>query len=268
MEEIRTSRARLGNITSSEIASIMSNGKAANTKGKPYYTYIEECNMERRLGRPLSDDVRARALSWGTMLEDRAFQLLGTSYKICSSETITHPELIYWSGSPDLEKFDEGKTGCDIKCPLTLKSFCKLVTPLYLGLEGMEAMNAIRHGYEHEGSTYSKHDDGEKYYWQLVSNSILLNAKYAELIVYCPYKSELDEIREIANTWPGLDQHKYAWIYYALDDELPHLIDGFYKNLNIIRFEVPEADKEALIASVQLAGKSLITLPQPELITT
>ncbi len=264
--------SRIGNITSSEgaVAVISESSrpmtdeekeqyKKENPKGKKTtiiswpgqkcLTYIEECNMERRLGRALECDSNARALSWG-----KVFEILGLEYQLVSSDTIVHPLIPYWSGSPDANKFDEGSTVCDIKCPLTLKSFCTLVAPLYMKevegvcqYSGHNAINWIR----------ENHTDGEKYYWQLVSNAVLTDSKYAELIVYAPYKSELQSIREFIQSLTD-DQYKYYWINNANDDELPFLLDGgFYKNLNTIRFEVPQADKD-LLTKRMIACKDLL----------
>lgn len=254
---IRT-KSRLGNFTSSEIVALTKEGKTKGSFGMPALTYIEECNMERRLGRSLTDEVNARALTWGKLLEPRPFDLLGLEYSLNSKETIVHPTIQYWSGSPDGFKYDPGKTVTDIKCPMTLKSFCQLVDPIYAGFTGMDAVNLIR----------DTHKDGEKFYWQLVSNAILTNSKFAELIPYVPYKSELDEIKLMAqNVEPEL-LSKHYWIAMALEGELPFLVDdGYYKNLNIIRFEVPEEDKELLTNKVIKAGEMLIK-HEPELTAT
>lgn len=242
---------RVGNFTSSEIGALISTGKDGKSFGKPALTYIAECNMERRLWRSLSTDQSARPLSWGNLVESRAFESLGLEYVLCSNETVIHPEYNFWSGSRD--GFNNDAT-TDIKCPITHKSFCQLVDPLYSGFVGINAMECIR----------NEHKEGETYYWQLVSNSILSNTKFAELIVYMPYRSELDSIREMASNFDG-NQNKVAWINWATDDELPYLIDGgFYKNVNIIRFEVPQKDKELLTQKVIEAGKLLIDL-KPEL---
>lgn len=230
---------RIGSFTSSEIYHLMSDGKAKGSIGKPFHTYIEEKNMERRLGRSLPTETSSRPTSWGNLAEIQAFNLLGIEYKIVSTETIGHPKIDFWAGSPDCEKFDEGKTVVDIKCPMTLKSFCKLVDSKTTD-ELME-----------------NHKDGKKYYWQLVSNSILTGAKYAELIVYVPYQKELDAIRELANNWDG-NPNKIAWVNWAEDSDLPYLIEGrYYKNVNILRFEVSEADKKLLTDRVIEAGKLL-----------
>ena len=46
------------------------------------------------------------------------FELLDLSTN--SNKTISIPTIDYWVGSPDANKFDEGKTVVDIKCPITL----------------------------------------------------------------------------------------------------------------------------------------------------
>lgn len=261
METIQN-RSRVGNITSSEIVALTSVGKRDMTPqemeaskvvdpkskrktidsgfGKAALTYIAECNMERRLGRSISEKTFSKATSWGNFVEDIAFNKLGTAYKMCSSETILHPTIDCYGGSPDCEKFDEGKTVVDIKCPFTLKSFCTFIDA--------GSMGAIR----------EQHDDGEKYYWQLVSNSILTGAKYAELIIFCPFKSELEYIKRVAYNQDAEDK-KTSWIHFANDSELPYLMDeGYYKNINVFRFEVPKSDKDRLLNLVLEAQKLLV----------
>lgn len=238
---ITTNRARVGNFTSSEIVALTKEGKKAGTWGVPALTYIEEKNMERRLNRSVDIETNARPLTWGKLLEARAFDLLGLEYTLSSTETDVHPKIDYWAGSKDGTKED---TVIDIKCPITLKSFCQLVQPLYDGLSGMEAMDAIR----------ENHKDGDKYYWQLVSNSILADKPFAELIVYVPYLSELTEIKQMSEGNPNA-----YWVWSASEEELPYLPDGgYYKNLNIIRFAVSDYDKKLLTEKVRAAGELLI----------
>lgn len=256
---------RNGNFTSSKIVALHSMGSremteeelAAHKKqfpksrkknieswpGKAALTYIEEKKMERRLGRSLTTEINARATSWGSLVEDRVFDLLGLEYQLTSKETILHPDFPFWAGSPDADKKN---TAPDFKCPLTLKSFCQLVDPLYRGLAGMDAMNAVR----------EEHEEGETYYWQIVSNACIKNYDFGELIVYMPYLAELLEIKEMAHR----DQSgKYKWIEYAEFDELPYLLpNGYYKNLNVIRFEIPKSDKELLTMRVRQGGKLLL----------
>lgn len=231
---------RIGNFTSSEISALMGNAKKAGELSAPAKTYIEECNMERELGRSISSESNARPLSWGKMLEKRAFDILGMEYILSSTETDIHPTIEYWAGSKDAIKHDEGKTIVDIKCPITLKSFYQLIKG--------GTIEYIR----------ENHKDGDKYFWQLVSNAIINDCRFAELIVYVPYKSELEDIREMVRNYDG-DQNKVAWINWSADEDLPYLIDGGnFKNLNIIRFEVSETDKKILIEKVLEAGKFLI----------
>lgn len=241
---------RIGNFTSSKIGKLMTYRRDGKSIGKPALTYIKSKNKERRLGRAIDSESSAKPLSWGKILEGGIFNLLGLEYSLVSQETIQHQTIPYWSGSPDAIKIDKGeKTVIDIKAPITLNSFCDLVDPLYDGLTGIDAMNLIR----------QNHDDGDIYYWQLVSNAILTNSKYAELVVYVPYKDELDVVRSLASNYDGENLHKYYWIANAQDNELPFLIkDFFYKNLNIIRFVVPEEDKKALNERVLAAGNMLI----------
>lgn len=254
---------RCGNFTSSEIHRLMSNGKKAGEPGKPFYSYVQECNWERKLGKSIDTESNAHPLSWGKLCEKYVFQnLLGTEYKMCAQDTIMHPTIDCWAGSPDGEKFDEGKTVTDEKCPMTLKSFCALVEPLVQGLTGMDAMNALRNGLVNENGqeTITPHKDADAYFYQLVSNAILTKSKFAELIVFCPYQEELEAIREFASLIDDpAEQRKYYWIVQASDDELPYLIKGGkYSNLNKIRFEVPAPEKVALTTRVGMGNKLLI----------
>lgn len=237
---ILSNPARIGSFTSSEIYNLLKKDRSGKGFGVPALTYIEERNMARRLGRSLTTETNSRPTTWGKCLEPFAFQKLGFDYELVSDVTIQHPDIPYWCGSPDL--IGENLVG-DIKCPMTLKSFCQLVDPIYSGLSGDEAIQIIR----------EKHPDGEKYYQQLVSNSILTNSTYAELIVYVPFRSDLDEIRLSA-----ADRKEYRWIEYADDYELPWLVDGgYYQDVNIIHFEIPQSDKELLTNAVIEAGKLL-----------
>src|SRR6185437_4228886 len=149
---------RIGNFTSSEIGALMSKDRSGKGFGAPALTYIKETNMERRLGRSLTDEINARPLIWGKLLEGHVFSLLGLEYTLSSTETISHPSISFWSGSPDGGNYQPARTVVDIKCPITLKSFCQLVDAYREG--GIEKVR-------------DDHKDGEKYYWQLVSNAIL-----------------------------------------------------------------------------------------------
>lgn len=250
-----TNIERIGNATSSEIVALTTSGTKAGSFGDPFYTYIEEINMERLLGRSIDDEKNAKPMVWGKVLEPYVFDKLGPEYTFSSNITKLHPTVSGWAGSDD-GTIEGAKRGVyDFKCPFTLKSFCQLVQPLYDGLTGMAAMNAIRFGYtDPRGLKHKKHKDGEKFYWQLVSNSCIQDVPDAELIVYVPYESEIPEIKAMVDGNPAA-----YFIWSAGTNELPFLKDnGYYKNLNKIRFEVPQEDKDFLTTRVLEASKYFI----------
>lgn len=273
---------RNGNFTSSEIVALTKSGtrsmtdeelelhKKQNPKsrkttietmfGDAAWTYIAETNMERRLGRSLTDESNARPLTWGKLCEEYHFKYtLGPEYRICSTHTITNDEIDYHTGSPDGEKFNgPTRIGAEFKCPLTLKSYCTFVDLWQLG-----GMKAIREGIEVDGVWYKPHPDGEKFYWQIISNSILLKVDLFELIVFMPYYEELELIREMAHQKDGEDIHKYYWIAMGNDNELPHLKKGmYYKNMYKMPLAIPKQDKENLITRIKEAGKYLVPRTQ------
>lgn len=221
---------RSGRFTSSSISALMKSDRSGKGFGAPALTYIEEKAFERRLGRSLHTETNARPTLWGKCLESMAFSRLPIEYELTSTTTITHPDYPFWAGSPDGVSFN---AVFDIKCPYTLKSFCQLVNP-----------------------KLSVKDKSEEYYWQLVSNAILTGKDEAELIVFCPFKKDLNEIRLMA-----MDNPSYRFIEYLEDHEMPYLIEGqYYTDLNILRFEVPQSDKEALTERVEMAEVYLQTL--------
>lgn len=273
------SKIRDGNFSSSEIIALLSTGtrdmtddeyamhKLDNPKsrkktiecwpGKAAITYINQCNMERRLGRSLENELDAKPCNWGKFLEPLLFSLLDGEYTYNSSDTLTHPELDYWVGTPDGFKITENKTVVDAKCPFTLESFCKLTGPLYEGYEGMDAMKALINGYTAKNGLFqAAHSDAEKYYWQIVSNACIDDCTHGELIVYCPYESELAVIQ--AQAVQSGEPSAY-FIANGSKKTLPNIPDeGFYQNINIISFEIPQEDKDLLTETVIKASKYLI----------
>jgi len=279
MSDILLNELRHGNITSSEAVSLVSYGtrdmtdfeleehkklfpKSKKTKtecwpGKAAATYIEERNMERRLGRSLDNDIDAKACSWGEFMEIVLARLLHGHYDFTKT-TVQHKTIPCWVGTPDGFKLNvPRKTLFEQKSPYTMKSFCKLVDPIYDGLEGLDAINAIRNGYkDSKGLEHSEHKDGDKFYYQKVSNGCITEADVAELIVYCPFESEIPVIQHAAME---LADPKFEWIHYAKPESLPYLKDGGkYNNINIIQFEIPKADKELLTDLVLKASTYLI----------
>lgn len=236
--------SRVANFSSSEIHKLMSKGRGAWTidnVGSPFNTYIRDKVWESRLGRPLHQRQNSRITTWGLFVEKIVFDKLGMDYKLESKTRYVHPEIERWTGMPDVITRDGLKVG-DIKCPWTLLSFCEMADAM---AEGWEELKRVK----------------PEYYWQLVSSSVLTGANIAELIVYVPYKSELQEIKDAANNhaWDGtLSENDVQFINYATDEELPYLKEGkAYPNLISLEFEVPQEDKDLLTARVKLAVAEL-----------
>jgi hypothetical protein len=228
--------------------------------GKAAITYINQKNMERRLDRSLDGELEARATSWGKFVEKLLFSMLEEEYTYNSSETLVHPEYDCWVATPDgFNKKAKERTLAETKCPFTMESFCKLVASLYNGFEGMEAMNALRNGYtDKTGLFQPPHPDAEKYYWQMVSSSCVEPCEAADFIIYCPYESELQAIQAAA-VQSG-DPSVY-FIANASKNALPYIKDdGFYQNINIFSFKIPDEDKKLLTETVKKAEKYLISV--------
>lgn len=233
-----------GNFSSSEIVRLCGSKKVRET-------YIKEKNIERRLGRVLKKDFTSEATSWGHLMEYWGFGLLDTSYSLISLKTLRHDKVKSWVGTPDAINNPDPKAVCDIK-GLQLKNFCEMVDAWHKG-----GIAKIREDCE----------DGEKYYYQIVSGGCLTGCKYGELILVCPYLSQLDDVRAAASRYDGPDPGRFARFPFKSDDELPYLPDGgHYKNINVFRFEIPSADKCFLYDRVVEASKELIEIKTPEFV--
>jgi len=218
---------RTANFSSSSIHKLIKEGRGSARFSAPGLTYIKEKRMEMRLGRQLTGETNAKPTNWGTFIEGRVFNMLPINFKLSSIDRYSHPAITNWTGSPDITTSD---IVGDIKCPYTLKSFCEMVDTF----GDIEAFKELK----------------PEYYWQLVSNAILTDVDKASIVVYVPYREELEEIREAANNVDG-DQNKIAFLNWAGDDELPYLIAGnHYENLNIMEFDVPQEDKDLLTQRV------------------
>lgn len=240
-----------GNFSSSEIVALLSEGKAKGSKGKPYYTYIEEKNIERKLGRVLKSDFSSKETSWGHLMEIRAFGLLPTEYSLISTKTVVHEQISCWVGSPDCIKYGAVNTVCDIK-GLQLRAFCKMIDAFKRG--GIQEVRDVC-------------DSGEKFYWQIISNGCLTDCRIGELILYCPFLCELEAIRSLAMKYDGPDPGRFKWIPFSSDDELPYLLEGGqYDNLNKLTFDLPTADLCRLHDTVEEAAKELIQIVKPQLV--
>lgn len=235
---METHLERFGTFSSSSIWKLITTDRSAKGFGAPGLKYIRRVQYEVNLGRAINKESIARACSWGNICEMRVHEMLPLDYSFVSQKRLFHPLIPFYSGAPDLIK---ELTVCDCKAPFSLEVFCDKIK----ALENIEV--------------YKKEFPED--YWQHISNAILLEANgtpitYFEAIIYCPYKSELQAIRELARNFDGENQNQFAFINWAQDNELPYLLDGgFYKNLNIIRFEISETDKKNLTEKVIEAGK-------------
>lgn len=229
------SQKRIGNFTSSNIWKLTTTARDKKNFGAKALEYIREVNFERKIQRSLSTEIDAKPLQWGKCLEKVAFDTLGIEYKLCSNDTIEHPEHKFWMGTPDATK---PKTVADLKCPYTLKSYCAAMVS--------NNPDVFR----------EEHNDGEKYYWQIVSNAILTKSKFGEIIFYMPYYRELEKIKQRSvDIEFNKMKNEFAWIFHAPEEELPFLPDGCgIKNIHKIEFEVPKADIEFLTERVVRAG--------------
>jgi len=240
------SEIRNGNFTSSEVYRLFKPGKAKGSWSVDCQTYIDECNRERRLLRSIESEIDARPTSWGKCVERRAFNVLGLEYTLSSDKTIQHPTIPFLVGSPDATT---EIAVADLKSPLTLDSFCKMVDPHYDKQTG----SLIHDGLSIE-ALRENHKDGDKFYYQVLSNAILTNKKKGQIIVYVPFEDELDEIRTLAEGIP-----EYYWIFYASNDKLPYLNRaGAYNNLNVIEFDILDREVKAFTERVLECGEKLI----------
>lgn len=237
MASITENKERIGSFTSSEIYKLIKKGAGNKEFSAPGLTYIEEKQLELRLGRSISVDAYSQAMAWGSFMELYVFSLIGMEYEITSNETDVHPTIKSWSGSKDL--IVKNKKVSDIKC-YQPKNFAKYADALLKG--DIEVLKK----------------DFAKEYWQLVSNAIINDTPNAEAILFMPYESELEVISEMAANYDGIDQWKYRFIAEADKSALPYLPDGgYYKNLNIFEFEIPLEDKIILTERVKLGIKEL-----------
>lgn len=284
----KLSNIRIGAVSSSEIVALTSmssewrdmtpkeleawkkdNPKSKATKmrvdspGAPFHSYVEDCRIERFFLDEIDSTADVFSFAWGKLCELIVHEKLPRDYSFQSDVTIPHSEIDGWVGTPDGFKdiyvwkdFDGVQVGIkavtvtDIKCPSSKRGFYNLIRDLYTfdgftvtkkeNVNGDEIIQLIR----------NRSKEGEKYYWQLVSNACIVDAEYAELIVYMPYYEDLDVIQAY-NT--ELDEPFYI-VNRKLNSELPYIMkETGIDDLNIIRFKVPQEDKDFLTGRVKLA---------------
>jgi len=229
---------RMGHFTSSQIYKLVKSGRAKTAIfSAAGLTYIEDTAIERRMKRNLDLGAYSQPMAWGKFMEQVIFNHLGIAYQLSADESTEHydPKYApYWSGSKDL--YQENVLVGEIKC-YQPKEFARFTDALLT-----ENIDIIR-------------KERPKEYWQVVSNAIINKVPYAELISFMPYESEMKEIRDLAE---ATQDWQYRFIWEKENSELPCLPDnGYYKNINIFRFEVPLSDIKFLTERVDLAINEL-----------
>lgn len=233
---------RIGNFTSSKIFRLcgsLKNGEPTSA----FYSYIEEKMYERKLGRSLDNGGYSQSMAWGKFLEKRVNDNLGLSYKLISKTTFVNPKINCHSGSPDF--IVEGKKIAELKCFQMLK-FARYAT----ALESNNIDN-LKEEFPDE-------------YWQLISNAMIQGVANAEAVLYAPYASEMDDIRELAQdpeylSEIGMMPWEVRFIVENSNSQLAVLPDhSSFKNLTTFEFEVPIDDMIFLTKRIKMAEKLLI----------
>lgn len=234
---------RIGNFTSSQIFRLASINKDG-TKSKSFYTYVEEKMYERKLKRSVQLSVYSKSMAWGKLLEKRVNDMLGLEYEMINKQTFINKKYPFHTGSPDFKKGEN--------CIAELKCFEPKNAASYISACLSNDTEIIK----------EKH---AKEYWQMVSNSIILNTEFAEAIIYIPYESEMQEISELCQDplyldKVGLQPWEVRYITEMVEqDKLYNLPcipdDSSFKNLNVFNFEVPIKDKIFLTKCILDAEK-------------
>lgn len=204
---------------------------------KAFYSYVEDIKYEIYMGRSIEVNSNTKTLKWGSIGEIVLFNLLGLEYQMEHKATIKHKTISNYSGTPDLKT--ELKVG-EIKCPYP-KQFAKAT--LCLLKKDIELVK----------------EELPVYYWQVLSNAILLDLDIVEIIVYMPYLDELIEIIQQIEDTNFLERNELNpndYYFMRQDDinTLPFLPnDSKMSNINRFEFEVPKQDKEFLLERIKLA---------------
>lgn len=236
---ITENKNRIAKFTSSEIWKLMTVDRKGTGFGAPALTYIKQKQYEKKLKRSVTTDVSTRPMLWGLFNESRVHGLLSLDYQYTFDETLNHKKYDFLSGSPDLIN-DSEDVVADIKCPQPL-AFAELVENLTKAKE--------------TGDLSYFRDNHANYYWQLLNNALITGKNNIELIVYMPYESELEEIRNSVENADLEEPWKYRFITESLKCELAYLPDDSdYKNLNIFRFPLDKGDAILLESKVIAAG--------------
>jgi len=234
---------RIAKFTSSKISKLCGSLKSGEPS-RAFYTYIDDVRLEQTIKRSVDVDVNSMPLKWGSLMEVVLFQKnqIGLSYRMMHKMTIVHDEIENYSGTPDF--LELGECVAEVKC-LYPRKFAAL--SLCLQKKNIALLK----------------NEFPEVYWQVVSNSILTEVENAEIIVYMPYKSELEEIiGKIEETnlleSNNLNPSDYYFMTHNDIETLPYLPDDCgFPNINRFKFKVPEEDVDFLISRIKKANEIL-----------
>lgn len=243
MEEVAISEnpLRAGNFTSSSVHKLIKTGAGGKGFSTTGLTYIEEKRIERKMGITLKQDVYSRTMAWGHLIEKWVHEKhLTTAYSSVGTETISHPTIPFWKGSPDFK--------CESK---QIVAECK----------GYE-----RKKFAEYAEVISRQDTEimkivcPEEYWQLVSNAAILEYDKIQPILCMPFKSELSTLQEFVDNLDTPNQWMFKYVSDAVLNgnysSLPYLPDGCeYKNLYTCILDAPKADVDFLTERILQAEK-------------
>lgn len=237
-------KKRMAHFTSSNAYKLMTQNRKKDGFGAPALSYIKEKQIEKRMQSCLDGGGYTQALAWGNFMELVIYNILGMHYQIASKDTVLHPKYgKFWSGSVDL--FTENPKTKVKESIAEIKCYQKKNFALYSDCLLKKDVDLFR-------------DEFPKEYWQIVSNAIIHDVEIGEAIVYMPYVSEAEEIKQMASDYEGDDKWMYRYIEERPVNELPFLPDnGYYKNICKFAFIIPQEDKDLLTQRMIEASKLL-----------
>ena len=229
---------RIGRFTSSEIYNLMANGRAKDSVGAPFFNYVKKKRQERKMGCSFGSNDSGKATKWGSFVEwwlmYKRPDIIGLEYTLTPSTTTAHKDYSdYWAGSRDGYN-NLTQAVIDLKCPWTRESFADFAD--------CQTVDEVR----------ENHRDGEKYYWQLVSNACIAGVDNAELVIFLPNEEQVALIQHSAiHSDHGLDAF---FIGNANEGDLPYNPkQSQYQSLIKFCFTIPQSDKDALTERVKKA---------------
>lgn len=200
-------------------------------------SYIQEKVFESRFETTLDTAPYNEAMSWGHLMEHYVYNLIGFEYRLASKDTLVHPKYDFWAGTPDCIK-KAGKVDYAIS---EIKCYGKKKFALYVDCMKKGDLELFKAEFPQE-------------YWQIVSNACITGLDYGEALAFMPYRSQYEEIKEIAENMEGSDIWKYRFITEKSINDLNFLPDdGYYDSINRFEFKIPRIDKMELTNRIRLA---------------